>query len=107
MSYPKGGWMAGPCPPTHPVRVPTLFFEAIFHTEHVFEHGDSLGKDWFYSKRVWNSQNAYFFKVYTLPHYTIQNMIFYKNNQDHSSLGLNNSVHMMCMFWKLMACRML
>ena len=30
-----------------------------------------------------------------------------KNNQDHSSLGLNYSVHMMCMFWKLMACRML
>jgi len=42
MTYPEGGWAAGPCPSTHPKRLPTLFFEAIYQTEGVFEAGDSL-----------------------------------------------------------------
>ena len=43
MSYPRGGnWMAGPCPSSHPERLPTLFFEAIFLTGKIFEAGDEL-----------------------------------------------------------------
>jgi len=43
MSYPQGGhWEAGPCPNTHPKRVPTLFFEAIYLTGDTFEAGDQL-----------------------------------------------------------------
>merc|ERR1739845_121892 len=44
MAYPrpKGGWEAGKCPPSHPVRVPTLFFEAIYQTQTVVESGDEL-----------------------------------------------------------------
>ena len=43
MSYPVGGsWMGGACPSTHPKRLPTLFFEAIYLIDGVFEEGDSL-----------------------------------------------------------------
>ena len=43
VSYPVGGdWRAGPCPNTHPVRIPTLFFEAIFKIQDFFEAGDEL-----------------------------------------------------------------
>ena len=43
MSYPEGGhWEAGACPSTHPERLPTLFFEAIYLTGDTFEAGDQL-----------------------------------------------------------------
>lgn len=45
MAYPgpDGFWEAGACPPSHPKRLPTLFFEAIFKTYDVpLEVGDSL-----------------------------------------------------------------
>ena len=44
VSYPVGGnWAAGECPETHPVRLPTVFFEAIYKTQEVpFEAGDAL-----------------------------------------------------------------
>ena len=45
MAYPgpDGFWESGPCPETHPVRLPTLFFEAIFRTHEVgMEAGDQL-----------------------------------------------------------------
>jgi len=45
MAYPgpDGAWESGPCPPSHPFRLPTLFFEAIFKTQDVpFEAGDTL-----------------------------------------------------------------
>ena len=40
--HPSGGWAAGRCPATHPWRLPTLFYEAIFHTQEVVEAGDRL-----------------------------------------------------------------
>ena len=40
--HPSGGWAAGRCPATHPWRLPTLFYEAIFHTQEVVEAGDKL-----------------------------------------------------------------
>jgi len=42
MAFPIGGWEAGKCPPTHPKRLPTLFFEAIFKTGDIYEAGDRL-----------------------------------------------------------------
>ena len=45
MAYPgpDGFWESGACPETHPVRLPTLFFEAIFRTHEVgMEAGDQL-----------------------------------------------------------------
>ena len=42
MTYPENGWAAGKCPDSHPVRVPTLFFEAEFMTFGIAEPGDSL-----------------------------------------------------------------
>ena len=43
MSYPDNGyWEAGPCPSTHPQRLPTLVFEAIFLIGDIFEAGDQL-----------------------------------------------------------------
>jgi len=43
MSYPIGGsWMAGACPDSHPHRLPTLFFEAIYLIGDTFEAGDQL-----------------------------------------------------------------
>ena len=34
MSFPEGGnWEGGACPSTHPFRFPTVFFEAIYHTQ--------------------------------------------------------------------------
>ena len=44
MAYPNpdGHWEAGPCPPSHPKRVPTLFYEAIFQIQDIYEAGDTL-----------------------------------------------------------------
>jgi len=45
VAYPRldGGWEAGACPSTHPVRLPTLFYEAIYQTQDVgIEPGDEL-----------------------------------------------------------------
>jgi len=42
MAFPIPGWEAGQCPPTHPKRLPTLFYEAIFKTGDIFSAGDSL-----------------------------------------------------------------
>ncbi len=42
MAYPQGGWQTGPCPSTHPKRVPTLFFEAKFLSYGLLDAGDSL-----------------------------------------------------------------
>lgn len=44
VSYPVGGnWAAGACPTTHPYRLPTVFYEAIYKTYEVpFEAGDEL-----------------------------------------------------------------
>ena len=44
MAYPNpdGRWEAGPCPPSHPKRVPTLFYEAIFQIQDIYEAGDTL-----------------------------------------------------------------
>ena len=34
MSFPEGGnWEGGACPSTHPIRFPTVFIEAIYHTQ--------------------------------------------------------------------------
>ena len=48
--YPDGGWMAGSCPSSHPKRIPTLFFEAIFDVSQIktgdtlmYSHNDSIG----------------------------------------------------------------
>ena len=35
--YPVHGWEASECPDSHPLRFPTLFFEAIFHVQDLFE----------------------------------------------------------------------
>jgi len=40
--HPVNGWEASECPDSHPLRFPTLFFEAIFHVQGLFEAGDSL-----------------------------------------------------------------
>ena len=44
MAYPNpdGRWESGPCPLTHPKRVPTLFYEAIFEIQDIYEAGDTL-----------------------------------------------------------------
>ena len=44
MAYPRpdGGWEAGSCPSSHPVRLPTLFYEALYQTQDVFQPGDEL-----------------------------------------------------------------
>ena len=44
MAYPNpdGHWEAGPCPSSHPKRVPTLFYEAIFQIQDIYEAGDTL-----------------------------------------------------------------
>ena len=40
---PDGFWESGECPSSHPVRLPTLFFEAIYQTQDVgVEAGDEL-----------------------------------------------------------------
>jgi len=40
--HPIGGWAAGKCPDSHPKRLPTLFFEAIFQVQEVYQPGDQL-----------------------------------------------------------------
>lgn len=44
MTYAVDGYWnnPGPCPPSHPVRLPTLFYEAIYLTGNIFEAGDEL-----------------------------------------------------------------
>ena len=40
--YPNPGWAAGSCPDTHPKRLPTVFFEALFMPGGIYEAGDQL-----------------------------------------------------------------
>lgn len=48
MSYPLGSWSGSACPPSHPKRTVTLFFEAIFKISPNFQPGDQL---------VWSTNN--------------------------------------------------
>ena len=40
--HPDPGWEAGSCPDTHNKRLPTVFFEALFRPEGIYEPGDQL-----------------------------------------------------------------
>lgn len=43
VAYPIGSWAGSACPPTHPVRLPTLMFENIYDTKQV---KDKLAAGW-------------------------------------------------------------
>ncbi|KAI8113491.1 hypothetical protein M9435_003492 [Picochlorum sp. BPE23] len=40
VSYPTGSWAGSPCPASHPVRIPTLFYEVIYNTASLKEYFD-------------------------------------------------------------------
>lgn len=37
VAYPTGSWAGSPCPASHPVRIPTLFYEVIYNTASMLE----------------------------------------------------------------------
>lgn len=43
VTYPTGSWAGSPCPASHPVRIPTLFYEVIYNTASV---GSYLKDGW-------------------------------------------------------------
>jgi len=43
VAYRVGGhWEGGPCPDTHPMMMPTVFVEAHYHTQDIYQPGDQL-----------------------------------------------------------------
>jgi len=91
VAYPEAGkWESGACPSSHPKRLPTLFFEAIFLIKDIFEAGDQL----VYSFYDWTGYGFHGDFLMGWNDGVIESMINYcMTHEDGFKYQCNNSKH--------------